>query len=138
MILACDKDHAACETYRQNFPEAALKQMSICDWIEESGNSTTHSDISHFSPPCQAFSPAHTRTGKDDEVNARALLTVEKVLERRRPRISTGEQTFGLLFDRNEEFFNALVGQYSALGYSFSWNILRFKEYGLPSIRRRL
>lgn len=60
------------------------------------------------------------------------------VLERRRPRISTGEQTFGLLFDRNEEFFNALVGQYTALGYSFTWDILRFGEYGVPSTRRRL
>ncbi|KAI0444537.1 S-adenosyl-L-methionine-dependent methyltransferase [Xylaria telfairii] len=138
IILACDKDHAACETYRKNFPETTLKQMSICQWIEESGNSTAHSDISHFSPPCQAFSPAHTRVGKDDEVNAHALFAIEKFLEIRRSRISTGEQTFGLLFDRNEEFFNALVGQYTALGYSFSWDVLQFKHYGLPSIRRRL
>ncbi|KAI0458074.1 S-adenosyl-L-methionine-dependent methyltransferase [Xylaria acuta] len=136
--LACDMDHAACKTYRENFPEATLKQMNIFHLIEQSENSTDHSDFVHCSPPCQVWSPAHTHTGKDDEANVAALFSVGKVLERRRPRISTGEQTFGLLFDRNEEFFNALVGQYTALGFSFSWDILRFKEYGLPSIRRRL
>ncbi|KAI0487633.1 S-adenosyl-L-methionine-dependent methyltransferase [Xylaria cf. heliscus] len=136
--IACDMDHAACKTYAENFPEATLKQMNISHLIEQSGNSTDHSDSVHFSPPCQVWSPAHTQTGKDDESNVAALFTIAKVLERRRPRISTGEQTFGLLFDRNEEFFNALVGQYTALGFSFSWDILRFKEYGLPSIRRRL
>ncbi|KAI1755716.1 S-adenosyl-L-methionine-dependent methyltransferase [Xylaria castorea] len=136
--IACDMEHVACKTHRENFPEATLKQMNISHLIEESENSTDHSDCVHFSPPCQVWSPAHTQTGKDDEANVAALYTIEKVLERRRPRISTGEQTFGLLFDRNEEFFNALVGQYTALGFSFSWDILRFKEYGLPSIRRRL
>ncbi|KAI0551390.1 S-adenosyl-L-methionine-dependent methyltransferase [Xylaria curta] len=136
--FACDMDHGACETYKENFPEATLKQMNIFQLIEQLENSTDHSDKVHFSPPCQVFSPAHTRTGKNDEANVAALYTIEKVLEKRRPRISTGEQTFGLLFDRNEDVFNALVGQYTALGFSFSWNLLHFKEYGIPSIRRRL
>ncbi|KAI8946546.1 S-adenosyl-L-methionine-dependent methyltransferase [Xylaria longipes] len=136
--LACDMDNAACTAYKQNFPEATLKQMNISHLIEELTNSTDHSDYVHCSPPCQVWSPAHTHTGKDDEANVAALFTIGEILEKRRPRISTGEQTFGLLFDRNEEFFNALVGQYTALGFSFSWDILRFKEYGLPSIRRRL
>ncbi|KAI1734829.1 S-adenosyl-L-methionine-dependent methyltransferase [Xylaria scruposa] len=138
LSFACDMDHGACETYKENFPEATLQQMNIFHLIEQLENSTDHSDIVHFSPPCQVFSPAHTRTGKNDEANVAALYAIENVLKKRRPRISTGEQTFGLLFDRNEDVFNALVGQYTALGFSFSWDILRFKEYGLPSTRRRL
>ncbi|KAI1126158.1 S-adenosyl-L-methionine-dependent methyltransferase, partial [Nemania abortiva] len=136
--LACDIDHAAATSYKENFPEASLKLKDIFSLIEESGNSTDRSDFVHISPPCQVWSPVHTRPGKNDEANVAALFACGEVLRMRRPRISTGEQTFGLLFDRNEEFFNALVGQYTALGFSFSWNILHFKEYGIPSIRRRL
>ncbi|KAI0195799.1 S-adenosyl-L-methionine-dependent methyltransferase [Xylaria flabelliformis] len=136
--IACDMDNAACETYRENFPEANLKQMNIFQYIDQLENSTDHSDLGHFSPPCQVFSSAHTRPGKNDEANVTALYSIEKILEIKRPRVSTGEQTFGLLFDRNEEVFNALVGQYTALGFSFSWDILHFKDYGMPSTRRRL
>ncbi|KAI8632937.1 S-adenosyl-L-methionine-dependent methyltransferase [Xylariaceae sp. FL1651] len=136
--LACDHEMAACASYRENFPEANLQQMNIFDLIKNLEDSTDHSDLLHISPPCQVWSPAHTRSGKNDSANVAALFACAKILERRRPRICTGEQTFGLLFDRNQEFFNALVGQYTALGYSFSWDILPFKDYGVPSIRRRL
>ncbi|KAI0426929.1 S-adenosyl-L-methionine-dependent methyltransferase [Xylaria sp. FL1042] len=135
--FACDFDEAACQTYQLNFPEAVLKQMDVFDFVE-SRTPTGPSDTVHISPPCQTWSPAHTCPGKNDEANAGALFACSGILRGRRPRLSTGEQTFGLLFDRNEEFFNALVGQYTALGYSFSWDILRFKDYGIPSSRRRL
>ncbi|KAI0904311.1 S-adenosyl-L-methionine-dependent methyltransferase [Ustulina deusta] len=135
--VACDFDEAACRTYQENFPEVSLNQMSIFNFIELE-TSTPYADLLHISPPCQPFSPAHTIPGKNDEANAAALLACAEVLQKRRPRLSTSEQTFGLLFDRNEEFFNALVGQYTALGYSFSWDTLRFKEYRIPSTRRRL
>ncbi|KAJ8131979.1 hypothetical protein O1611_g1648 [Lasiodiplodia mahajangana] len=136
--LACDIDHAAASSYKENFPEASLEIKDIFHLIEESKDSTDHSDFVHISPPCQVWSPVHTRPGKNDEANVAALFACGEVLKMRRPRISTGEQTFGLLFDRNEEFFNALVGQYTSLGFSFSWDILQFKEYGVPSTRRRL
>ncbi|RWA06447.1 hypothetical protein EKO27_g8652 [Xylaria grammica] len=135
---ACDQDNIACMTYRLNFPEATLKQMDIAELNKESESLTPHPDLVHISPPCQVWSPAHTRIGKNDEANAAALLACEDILRTRRPRLSTGEQTFGLLFDGNEECFNALVGQYTRLGYSFSWDILYFKEYGIPSTRKRL
>ncbi|GAW23246.1 hypothetical protein ANO14919_127990 [Xylariales sp. No.14919] len=136
--IACDQDEMACMTYRINFPEATLKQMDIAQLNKESESSTPHPDFVHISPPCQVWSPAHTRVGKNDEANAAVLLACEDILRNSRPRVSTGEQTFGLLFDRNEEYFNALVGQYTRLGYSFSWDILHFKEYGIPSTRKRL
>ncbi|KAI1181285.1 S-adenosyl-L-methionine-dependent methyltransferase [Nemania sp. FL0916] len=138
LAVACDSDGAACASYRANFPYATLKHMNIFRLIEEMKTLKDHSDLLHISPPCQVWSPAHTHPGKNDEANAAALLACGQVLERRRPRISTGEQTFGLLFDRNEQAFNALVGQYTALGYSFSCNILLFHEYGVAAKRRRL
>ncbi|KAI0405573.1 S-adenosyl-L-methionine-dependent methyltransferase [Xylaria palmicola] len=136
--IACDKDEAAGKTYKANFPEALFKQMDIFDLAEMREIAKQYSDFLTGSPPCQYFSPAHTHPGKNDEVNAAALDAFGLILEKRRPRISTGEQTFGLLFDKNEEYFNSLIGQYTALGYSFSWGLLRFLEYGVPSFRRRL
>jgi len=136
--LACDSDVAAGNSYRENFPEATFKRMSLSDLIEDLENTTEHADFVHLSPPCQVFSPAHTIPGRNDSANVAALYLCKEILRLRCPRISTGEQTFGLLFDRNQEFFTALVGQYTALGYSFSWDLLRFKQFGVPSIRRRL
>ncbi|KAI0522252.1 S-adenosyl-L-methionine-dependent methyltransferase [Xylaria bambusicola] len=135
--FACDFDEAACNTYHENFPRALLEQMNIFEFAK-SVTSMVRSDVLHISPPCQVWSPAHTRPGQNDDANVAALFACTEILENRRPRLSTGEQTFGLLFDRNEEFFNALIGQYTALGYSFRWDILRFKEYSVPSTRRRL
>ncbi|KAJ2995285.1 hypothetical protein NUW58_g1317 [Xylaria curta] len=136
--IACDMDYAAAKSYKKNFPETTLKMMNIFSFIEEPGTAMVRADVTHISPPCQVFSPAHTIAGKNDDANAAALFATGEVLKKCCPRISTGEQTFGLLFDRNQEFFNALVGQHTALGFSFSWDILQFKEYGVPSFRRRL
>ncbi|GAP87161.1 putative C-5 cytosine-specific DNA methylase [Rosellinia necatrix] len=138
LSLACDSDGAAAATYRRNFPEASLKHMSIFDLAVELKSSNFRPDFLHVSPPCQFFSPAHTRVGKNDEANVAVLDACALMLECQRARVSTGEQTFGLLFGRNEEFFNALVQQYTSLGYSFAWDILRFGEFGAPSTRRRL
>ncbi|KAI0802481.1 S-adenosyl-L-methionine-dependent methyltransferase [Xylaria sp. FL0064] len=135
--LACEFNQVACETYQENFPEAELHNMNVFDFIELD-TPTGPSDIVYLSPPCQTWSPAYTCAGKNDEANARALFACSGILQSRVPRLSTGEQTFGLLFPKFEEYFNALVGQYTALGYSFSWDILWLKEYGIASTRRRL
>ncbi|KAI0393359.1 S-adenosyl-L-methionine-dependent methyltransferase [Xylariaceae sp. FL0594] len=138
--LACDSDEHAAQSYQQNFPEAALKQMDLVVLIGalQGSNTRERPDVVHLSPPCQVYSPAHTRPGKNDSANVAALYLCKEYLNYKRPRISTGEQTFGLLHDRNWEFFTALVGQYTSLGYSFSWGELHFKHFGAPSIRKRL
>ncbi|KAI1814570.1 S-adenosyl-L-methionine-dependent methyltransferase [Poronia punctata] len=136
--IACDADAAACRSYRANFPEAELKCMGLFELTQKLKGSRTRADIVHLSPPCQVWSPAHTRAGKNDAANVAALYTCEEILKARRPRLSTGEQTYGLLFDSNEDCFNGLIGQYTRLNYSVTWDMLKFRYYGLPTSRKRL
>lgn len=138
VYVACDNDASACATFRHNFPEAHLMQKDIFDSYQRLSRLRSHSDCLHISPPCQFWSPAHTAPGRNDEANTAALFICGAMLKQRRPRLSTGEQTFGMLHKHHEQYFFALVGQYTSLGYSFSWDILRFVKYGVPSTRRRL
>ncbi|KAI1261525.1 S-adenosyl-L-methionine-dependent methyltransferase [Xylariaceae sp. FL1019] len=140
LALACDHDERACQSYRANNFEADLREENIFDLVRslKSQRSLEHPDVLHISPPCQFFSPAHTHPGQNDGANIAALYACAQVLERRRPRLSTGEQTFGLLHPKHEEYFFLLVRQYTDLGYSFRWKLMHFKDYGIASTRKRL
>ncbi|KAI0476396.1 S-adenosyl-L-methionine-dependent methyltransferase [Xylariaceae sp. FL0804] len=158
--LACDNNPEACQTYALNFPGVDLRAVNIFDLIddldgdasigsEESSLSSSsrrrkrsrkkeHADLLHISPPCQVYSPAHTVAGRDDDANVAALHATGCVLARRRPRLSTGEETFGLLFARNADYWRALARQYTGLGYSLRWDVADLRAYGLAQTRKRL
>lgn len=90
-----DHDPNAIASYHANFPHAR------CDGIEANHFATAireeyKVDILHLSPPCQTFSPAHTRPGPNDEGNEATFLATEELLKKTRPRIVTLEETFGL------------------------------------------
>ncbi|KAI1501879.1 S-adenosyl-L-methionine-dependent methyltransferase [Biscogniauxia marginata] len=139
VVVACDMDQAACETYRANFPTTNLFQMEVHDFVKAQieARSKRHTDVLHLSPPCQTWSPAHTHPGPNDEANAAALFSCGDILATERPRITTGEQTFGILFGRFKSFFHSLVNQYTSLGYSFEWDVLDLSNYGLAQPRKR-
>ncbi|KAI0602623.1 S-adenosyl-L-methionine-dependent methyltransferase [Biscogniauxia sp. FL1348] len=139
VVVACDMDPAACQTHRANFPRTGLQEMHVYDFVKQQNESRSrrHTDVVHISPPCQTWSPAHTIAGQNDDANMAALFSCGDIIAKERPRITTGEQTFGLLFGRFEAFFNSLVFQYTSLGYSFEWDILNLSHYGLVQPRRR-
>ncbi|KAL8972086.1 MAG: hypothetical protein Q9197_002946 [Variospora fuerteventurae] len=91
-----DFDPAAIESYRQNFFATRCEAMPahiFVTCIEES----YIVDVLHLSPPCQTFSPAHTRTGQNDEMNSSSFFAVEELLKKTKPRVVTLENTFGLV-----------------------------------------
>lgn len=97
------------------------------------------SDIAHFSPPCQVWSPVHTRVGQDDEQNFNSLFSLEELLLKVRPRIATVEQTFGILHPTFAPMFNtAIVKAFTDCGYSVRWELVEFHRYGLAQKRKRL
>ncbi|KAI1488017.1 S-adenosyl-L-methionine-dependent methyltransferase [Biscogniauxia mediterranea] len=139
VVVACDMDPAACQTYRTNFPRTGLQEMPVYNFVKQQNEtrSRRHTDVVHISPPCQTWSPAHTIAGPNDDANMAALFSCGDIIAKERPRITTGEQTFGILFGRFEAFFNSLVFQYTSLGYSFEWDLLNLSHYGLVQPRKR-
>ena len=131
-----DFESLACYSYALNFHTARV-------YLEDAHTFATSPlsqkvDICHMSPPCQFFSPAHTHTGKNDEVNTAAFLAVGMLLSKSRCRIAILEQTAGLLHARHAEYFHACVREFTHRGFSVRWKVLNAADYGLPQRRSRL
>src|SRR5205814_2839287 len=58
-----DSSRSACETFRRNFPRAAVFCCQATDFPPEGFDPIV--DILHLSFPCQYFSPNHTHDGKN-------------------------------------------------------------------------
>ncbi|CAO1598785.1 hypothetical protein XANCAGTX0491_002545 [Xanthoria calcicola] len=133
---AFDFDKNACHSYGLNFPNARIH----CLWAHEFVN-LPHDckvDIAHLSPPCKFFSDAHTKAGKDDEMNTASWTALGELLMKSKPRVVTLEQTYGILRARHEGYLNALIQVFSSHGFSIRWRLLNCADYGLPQMRLRL
>lgn len=141
LVWAFDNDTQAMDTYTANFIRHGAKcmQISVDEFITWARGRQALVDVLHISPPCQPFSPAHTTPCDRDERNQACLFASHQLLEFTKPRVATIEQTWGLeSYERNRDFFNALVCTFVSLGYSIRWSTLDCGQYGVPQIRKRL
>lgn len=100
---------------------------------------TAKVDILHLSPPCQTFSPAHTREGQNDERNSASFFALEELLKTTKPRVVTVEETFGLTRTvENMPYFRSMIQTFTRLGFSVRWNVFNLRDFGLPQPRKRL
>ncbi|RDW92290.1 hypothetical protein BP5796_01684 [Coleophoma crateriformis] len=129
----------ACSTWIANFPSAHCYQMHCHQFVSEvNSGRVTRVDMLHISPPCQTWSPAHTVAGKNDEMNTASLFAVMAIIMAVRPRIVTLEQTFGICMARFQQYFNALIQQFTSINFSVRWAIIPLQNLGLPQRRHRL
>lgn len=130
-----DCDIAAISSFKTNFPAASGYHEPIDQFLANIDESILV-DVLHLSPPCQPYSPAHTREGRNDEPNQAAMFSIDKLLDACRPRYATVEQTPGIL--NHQPFFWGLLSQFLDKGYSVIFKVLYGVEYGLPQNRKRL
>jgi DNA (cytosine-5)-methyltransferase 1 len=133
-----DKDADAALTYRQNFPETLCETADIFDFLTNDPDDL-RIDISHSSPPCQPWSPAHTTGGRDDDANSATIFSSWNLLSKTKPRVHTMEETSGLAeLTDHKRTFDRLIHDFVELGYSVQYKILHCADYGIPQGRRRL
>jgi DNA (cytosine-5)-methyltransferase 1 len=147
-VFACDMDKYARQTYIHNYgepeyyPENVYKREIPKDSL----------DIYMTSPPCQAFSLAGKRLGKDDKRGILFFNSLE-FIQVNKPRYFIFENVKGLLSDDNgktfSEWVNMLGGksvnglpilfpyEYS-VPYHLYWKVLNSKEHGVPQNRERV
>ncbi|KAL6797717.1 S-adenosyl-L-methionine-dependent methyltransferase [Trichoderma sp. SZMC 28013] len=113
-------------------------QMSVDEFIRNTKDRLMRVDVLHLSPPCQYFSPAHTRESVHDETNIFALFGCRELINKLRPRLVTLEQTFGITHERHHQYLRGLIGDYTQLGYSVRWKVVRLCTWGLAQDRKRL
>lgn len=147
-VFACDMDKYARQTFIHNYGEPAYYPTNVYDREIPSESL----DIYMTSPPCQAFSLAGKRLGKDDK---RGILffNSHEFIQTNKPRYFIFENVKGLLSDDSgktfSEWVNLLCGKSvngnatmfpypDAVPYHIYWKVLNAKDYGVPQNRERV
>jgi hypothetical protein len=99
---AFDADVSTCHTYAENFPSANVMIAKVDHFLALKGLKGV--DVLHLSPPCQAWSMAHTVAGQNDDANSASLFSVKELLLMARPRIATMEQVPGLMRKEDNKY----------------------------------
>lgn len=147
-LFACDMDKYARQTFIHNYGEPKYYPTNVYDReiLSES------LDIYMTSPPCQAFSLAGKRLGKQDRRGILFFNSLE-FIQKNKPRYFIFENVKGLLSDDGGKTFsewvnllggksvngNAVLFPYEdALPYHLYWQVLNAKNYGVPQNRERV
>ena len=147
-VYACDWDKYARITYAHNHGEPPYYPKDVYE-REIPGESL---DIYMTSPPCQAFSLAGKRLGKEDK---RGILffNSHEFIKENKPRFFIFENVKGLLSDDGgktfSEWINMLGGKSvnglpvlfpyeDSVPYHVYWKVLNAKEHGVPQNRERV
>ncbi|KAI0811315.1 S-adenosyl-L-methionine-dependent methyltransferase [Xylaria sp. FL0064] len=135
--VACDSHAGACNTYAKVYPETQLHRMDIFELITRE-DLKIRVDVLNLSPPCQFWSPAHTVAGVNDDANIAALFSCRELVKKLRPRLFTLEQTYGILHQNFEFYFNSLIHGFTENNYSLRWKVVDLVNWGSPATRKRL
>lgn len=147
-IFACDMDKFARDTFIHNYGEPDYYPTNVYD--REIPKQSL--DVYMTSPPCQAFSLAGKRLGKEDKrgilfFNSHEFIQVNK------PRFFIFENVKGLLSDDGgktfQEWVNMLGGKSvnglpvlfpyeESVPYHLYWQVLNAKHHGVPQNRERV
>ena len=147
-IFACDMDKFARQTFIHNYGEPKYYPENVYDREIPSESL----DIYMTSPPCQAFSLAGKRLGKEDE---RGILffNSHEFIKKNKPRYFIFENVKGLLSDDNGKTFGEwvrMLGGKSVNGlpvifpdensvpYHIFHKVLNAKNHGIPQNRERV
>jgi DNA (cytosine-5)-methyltransferase 1 len=147
-LFACDMDKYARQTFIHNYGEPEYYPTNVYDREIPSESL----DIYMTSPPCQAFSLAGKRLGKDDK---RGILffNSHEFIQKNKPRYFIFENVKGLLSDDGgktfQEWINMLGGKSvngvpvlfpyeESVPYHLYWQVLNAKHHGVPQNRERV
>jgi DNA (cytosine-5)-methyltransferase 1 len=147
-IFACDMDKYARQTFIHNYGEPKYYPTNVY----EREIPTESLDIYMTSPPCQAFSLAGKRLGKNDKRGILFFNSLE-FIEKNKPRFFIFENVKGLLSDDGgktfSEWVNFLGGKSvngspvlfpyaDSVDYHLYWKVLNAKHHGVPQNRERV
>ena len=147
-VFACDMDKFARETFIHNYGEPEYYPHNVYDREIPSESL----DIYMTSPPCQAFSLAGKRLGKDDKRGILFFNSYE-FIQVNKPRFFIFENVKGLLSDDDgktfQEWVNMLGGKSvngvpvlfpydDSVPYHLYWQVLNAKHHGVPQNRERV
>jgi len=141
ILYANDKDVAAVETYKHNFPETIcshedIDSLNFDQILDESGLKSGDLDILIGGPPCQGFSTAGTRFW--DDPRNHLLKSYVRALKTLKPKWFIMENVEGLLTSNKGKYVFEAAGAFIDLGYDIRIEKIYSQEYGVPQRRKRV
>ncbi|PNS14139.1 Protein arginine N-methyltransferase 1 [Sphaceloma murrayae] len=137
VVSAFDFNRTAIRSYRKNHTDTASHRCDFAEFYQQYAG-RQHVHLLHISPPCQRFSPCHTRDGRDDEANEVLMLGLGDLIAKQLPPYVMIEQTSGLDFPRWRKHLMAVIAALRDNHYSVRKFISYFGGYGVPTTRKRL
>ena len=147
-VFACDMDKYARETFIHNYGEPKYYPKDVYE--REIPKESL--DIYMTSPPCQAFSLAGKRLGKEDKRGV-LFFNSHEFIKKNKPRYFIFENVKGLLSDDNgntfKEWINMLGGKSvnglpvlfayeDSVPYHIYYKVMNAKKHGVPQNRERV
>jgi len=147
-VFACDMDKYARQTFIHNYGEPKYYPKDVYE--REIPKESL--DIYMTSPPCQAFSLAGKRLGKDDKRGV-LFFNSHEFIKKNKPRYFIFENVKGLLSDDNgntfKEWLNMLGGKSvnglpvlfayeDSVPYHIYYKVMNAKKHGVPQNRERV
>jgi DNA (cytosine-5)-methyltransferase 1 len=147
-IFACDWDKYARITYTHNYGKPKYYPKDVYDREIPSESL----DVYMTSPPCQSFSLAGKREGKNSDKGI-LFFNSHEFIQKNKPRFFIFENVKGLLSDDEgktfQEWVNMLGGKSvnglpilfpyeDSVPYHIYWQVLNSKKHGVPQNRERV
>lgn len=147
VVSAVEWDSFACTTYRANFPEVALFEGDVHDFLNPESETWQREAVHHEGlkvgpdllfggPPCQGYSQIGTRI-LDDPRNELYLQYI-RVLKDLQPRVFLMENVPNMLLLGKGRFKREVLEALKEAGYSnCGVQVVTASDYGVPQVRRR-
>jgi DNA (cytosine-5)-methyltransferase 1 len=133
VIWASDIDEHAIATYKHNIGNHAHEG----DIRNIDASSIPDCDVVIGGFPCQGFSVANMGRSAKDTRN-QLYLELLRVIREKTPSFFIAENVKGLLSLEKGKVFEAIIDDFSSLGYVVKYRVLNAADYGVPQKRERL
>ena len=132
-VFSADIDKHACETYKLNFNDYPLKDVSKID-----SQNIPNFDILCAGFPCQPFSIAGERKGFQD-TRGTLFFDIERILKDKQPQVFILENVKGLVsHDQGKTLKVILKTLTDKLNYNVTSKVINSYDYGVPQNRERI
>ena len=137
--LAIEHDKYAAKTFSSNHPNAKVYLGDISKLSNQELLKLTHGKSIKLivgGPPCQGFSTAGL--GDPNDPRNKLFLQFVRMIKTLTPDYFIMENVKGLLSEKNEKTFKAILSQFKKLGYNMDYAVLNAKHFGVAQSRDRL
>lgn len=131
IVWANDVWDVACQTYRDNIPNAKIEEGDIRCF-----DKFPDADLLFGCYPCQGYSQGGRRN-PDEPINY-LYQEFDRVLRQIRPKAFVVENVIGMAYGKNKMLLMNQVYRFRMAGYRVTWAALDAKDFGVAQTRRRV